>query len=202
MSYWKDKVALVTGGSSGLGRAIVEELTDRGAKTVIAALGGRELETAAEAIRASGHEVTAVPTDVTRQGQAEAAVDEAIRQHDRLDLLVNCAGRSARGLAADTPAEEFAELLDLNFLGTVRCARAAVPIRSHTSVAALKVTILSTSASSSSGGISQPSCACVMTSTIPPTEVATTGRAQAIASSKILGNPLRCKGSSTRSIRL
>jgi NAD(P)-dependent dehydrogenase (short-subunit alcohol dehydrogenase family) len=122
MPYWTDKVAIVTGGSSGLGLAIARELIARGAKTIIAARDAERLRIAAEQIAA-----TPFAADVTRQDDVERLIQAVVGEHGRLDLLLNCAGRSTRGAIAETTAEQFRELLELNFLAAVRTTQAALP---------------------------------------------------------------------------
>ncbi|MBI3839715.1 MAG: SDR family NAD(P)-dependent oxidoreductase [Planctomycetia bacterium] len=127
MSTWQGKVALVTGGSGGLGRAIAAEFVKRGAQVVIAARGAEKLEAVADELRRGGAEVVAVPADITRQEDVDALVAKTVDRFGRLDVLVNNAGRSARGEAIATSAEEFAELMNLNLIALVRCTRAAMP---------------------------------------------------------------------------
>jgi short-subunit dehydrogenase len=127
MQSWQGKVAIVTGGSSGLGRAIAAALVGRGASVVIAARGAEQLEAVAAELRAGGGDVLAVPADITQQPDVDALVARAIERFGRLDMLVNNAGRSARGEAIATTAEEFRELVDLNLIALVRCTRAAMP---------------------------------------------------------------------------
>lgn len=122
MPYWTDKVALVTGGSSGLGWVLARELRQQGAKVVIVARDAGKLQAAAGELGATG-----IAADVTSQPDVERLIAEVIRQHGKLDLLVNCAGRSSRGAIAETTAEQFRELLELNFLAAVRTTRAALP---------------------------------------------------------------------------
>jgi NAD(P)-dependent dehydrogenase (short-subunit alcohol dehydrogenase family) len=122
MPYWSDKVAVVTGGSSGLGLAIARALRKAGAKVALAARDEQRLQAAASQIAASG-----VACDVTRQDEVERLMQAVIGDHGRLDLLVNCAGKSSRGAIAETTAEQFRELLDLNFLSAVRTTQAALP---------------------------------------------------------------------------
>ena len=124
---WTGKVAIVTGGSSGLGRSIAAALVDRGAHVAIAARGAEKLELAAKELSARGGQVLAVPTDVTRQADVDALIARTLERFGRLDILVNNAGRSARGAAIETSPEEFAELMDLNLIALVRCTRAAMP---------------------------------------------------------------------------
>jgi NAD(P)-dependent dehydrogenase (short-subunit alcohol dehydrogenase family) len=137
MTYWQDKVAVVTGGSTGLGRSIAEAFAAAGARVVIAARHADALNTTAEEIRrrvgSACPEIVAVPTDVTHQTEVEALFQQTIARFGRLDVLVNNAGRSDRGQVLDTTPEEFEELLELNFLSVVRCTRAAAPelLKSH-----------------------------------------------------------------------
>ena len=127
MSAWQGKVAVVTGGSSGLGRAIARALVDRGANVVIAARGAEKLEATAAELRTGQGGVLAVPADITRQQDVERLFAEVVQRYGRIDVLVNSAGRSARGEAIATTAEEFTELMDLNFTALVRCTREAMP---------------------------------------------------------------------------
>ncbi len=127
MSYWTDKVALVTGGSAGLGLAIARALVTAGAKATIAARDESRLKAAAETISAGGNACHWQVADVTSQADCAAAVARVVQQHGKLDLLVNCAGRSTRGAIETTSEADFAELLDLNFLSAVRCTQAALP---------------------------------------------------------------------------
>jgi short-subunit dehydrogenase len=127
MSYWRDKVAIVTGGSSGLGRALAAALVRRGAKVVIAARTADKLESVAAELRTAGGEVLAVPTDVTSDDDVQALVAKTIERFGRLDILFNNAGKSARGEAANITPEEMRELLDLNVVALVRCTKHALP---------------------------------------------------------------------------
>jgi short-subunit dehydrogenase len=127
MDYWENKVAIVTGGSSGLGRAIAIALVARKAKVVIAARNPDNLRAVAEELRQAGGDVLAVVADVTRQEDVDRIVRETIELFGRIDALVNNAGRSARGAAIDTPAEEFADMMNLNLVAVVRSTRAAMP---------------------------------------------------------------------------
>jgi len=127
MPYWTDKVALITGGSRGLGLAIAQALARAGARVVITARDQQRLSAAAAAISTSGRKCGWLPADLTQQDQVEALFAQVVSLHQRLDLLVNCAGRSSRGEVAATSADQFRELIDVNFLSTVRCTRVALP---------------------------------------------------------------------------
>jgi short-subunit dehydrogenase len=127
MSYWHHKTAIITGGSSGLGRALAEALAAGGARLVLAARNGDRLQAVADRLREEGGEVHAVAADITRQEDVQRLFTEAADRFDHLDLLANCAGRSSRASVLDTTADEVRELMELNLLGTIRCTRAALP---------------------------------------------------------------------------
>lgn len=123
--YWKNKSAVVTGGSSGLGRAIAEALATAGARVAI--IGLEE-----EAVRRTEIELARLATDcfgltadITRQSDVDRCFAEITARFGRIDLLVNNAGRSMRGKILDTTPEQFRELLELNLIAMVRCTRAA-----------------------------------------------------------------------------
>ncbi len=127
MTYWTDKVVLVTGGSAGLGLAIARAFVSAGADVTIAARDGPRLAAAAESIPAGQHACRWLAADVTRQADCESLVAQAFAHHGRLDVLVNSAGRSTRGAIEATTAEDFANLLDVNFLSAVRMTQSALP---------------------------------------------------------------------------
>jgi NAD(P)-dependent dehydrogenase (short-subunit alcohol dehydrogenase family) len=127
MSYWTDKVAIVTGGSRGLGRAVAYALATSGARVVVAARDADALANCAREFRAGGADITTIVTDVTQSAQVDNMVQQAVDRYGRLDVLVNAAGRSTRTAIAETTPEAFTDLLEVNFLATVRCARAALP---------------------------------------------------------------------------
>jgi NAD(P)-dependent dehydrogenase (short-subunit alcohol dehydrogenase family) len=127
MGYWNDKVAIVTGASSGLGRTIAKAYAQAGARVVIAARGAEALQKIAAELRAAGHDCLAVATDVTQQEDVDSLLARTIEHYGRLDALVNNAGRSARRAVLDTTPEEFRELMELNLISVVRLTRAAAP---------------------------------------------------------------------------
>lgn len=127
MSYFGNKVVLVTGSSSGLGRVIAEGFAEAGAKVVVVGLEPRDVERVAGEMNAAGHDVLGLTADVTEQDDVDALFARTIEHFGRLDVLVNNAGRSMRGKVLDTTPEQFRDLLELNLIATVRCTRAAVP---------------------------------------------------------------------------
>jgi NAD(P)-dependent dehydrogenase (short-subunit alcohol dehydrogenase family) len=123
--YWKDKVVLVTGGSSGLGRVIADAFAAAGCRLVIAGLEPEAVAKAAEEIRATGCDALGITADITRQEQVDGLFSQALTHFGGLDVLVNNAGRSMRGRILDTTPEQFRDLMELNLLALVRCTRAA-----------------------------------------------------------------------------
>jgi short-subunit dehydrogenase len=126
MSRWKDKVVLVTGGSSGLGLAIAESFAQKEARVVLVAREEAKLVAAVESTSAKST-VFWLRGDVTQAADGRAIVQQVLEQERRLDVLVNCAGRSGRGLLADTPPQEFQSMWELNVLGAVHMVQAALP---------------------------------------------------------------------------
>ena len=127
MHYWQDKVVLVTGGSSGLGRVIAEGFAAAGAKLAVIGLEGPQVAQAAAEMQADGRQVLGITADITRQEDVERLIAQTLERFGRLDVLVNNAGRSMRGGVLDTTAEQFRNLIELNLIALVRCTRAAIP---------------------------------------------------------------------------
>ena len=127
MNYWRDKVALVTGGSSGLGRVIADAFAGAGAKVAIVGLEADAVERTAAEMRGNGGDVLGLHADITRQEDVDRLFAATLERFGRLDVLVNNAGRSMRGKVLDTTPEQFRDLMELNLIALVRCTRAAVP---------------------------------------------------------------------------
>ncbi|HEX5105710.1 MAG TPA: SDR family NAD(P)-dependent oxidoreductase [Pirellulaceae bacterium] len=127
MAQWQQQIVLVTGGSSGLGFAIARAFFQAGAEVILSSRDESRLRSAAAALSMPERACTWLTADLTQQSQAESLIEQAHRKHGRLDVLVNCAGKSTRGEVASTTAERFAEFLEINFLSAVRCTQAALP---------------------------------------------------------------------------
>ena len=123
------KVAIVTGGSEGIGKAAAASMAAEGASVLIAARRVDVLEAAATEIREqTGGNVTAVPTDVMDPEQVESLIQRAVDDHGRLDILVNNAGTSAGGAFLGVTDEAWQHDLDLKLYGSIRTSRLAVPL--------------------------------------------------------------------------
>lgn len=130
MSYWSQKVVVVTGASGGLGYSIAEAYLRAGAHVVLAARTPATLDAAADRLRALGDkpteaQVLPVRCDVTRDEDVAALIAATIERFGKIDALVNNAGLSMRKAVLDTTVDDFREMLELNLLATVRCTRAA-----------------------------------------------------------------------------
>lgn len=121
------KVAIVTGGTQGIGLATAQLLAREGAAVVIVARGQERLDAAAASIRAAGGKVAAVAADVGRPEDAARIVAAAIETFGRLDILVNNAGTSSRGDFESVTDETWQADFDLKLFGAARLVRLALP---------------------------------------------------------------------------
>ncbi len=120
-------VALVTGASSGIGEATARMLAARGAAVAIVARRADRLAALAAEIESGGGRALAIEADVTDREQAEAAVARTVEELGRLDVLVNNAGVMLLGPIVDAPVEEWETMVQVNLLGLLYTARAALP---------------------------------------------------------------------------
>ncbi|MDE0824703.1 MAG: SDR family oxidoreductase [Dehalococcoidia bacterium] len=124
----KDKVAIVGGGSKGLGRACADSLAQEGAKIVICSRNGQELDQAAgEISAATGVEVLAVPSDLSKLEDIQTLVKRTVDHFGRLDILVNNSGGPPAGRAADTTEEVWHQSVEMALMFFIRMSREAVP---------------------------------------------------------------------------
>ena len=124
MKRLEGKMAVVTGSSSGIGKAIALRFGEEGAKVVVAARRVDRCEQTAAQIRKHGGEGFAIQTDVSDEGQVDALIRETVNRYGRLDILVNNAGMFGGGRLADTTARAFDEVMNTNLRGTFFCCRA------------------------------------------------------------------------------
>jgi NAD(P)-dependent dehydrogenase (short-subunit alcohol dehydrogenase family) len=117
------KTAFVTGGGSGLGRAICRGLSDFGARVVAADRSLDHAEQTASLVREGGGEAQAEELDVTRKPDIERAVERSIQRWGAIDILVNCAGRAIRGTALEYSEQDWDTIIDVNLKGTFLCCQ-------------------------------------------------------------------------------
>ncbi|HVR62507.1 MAG TPA: SDR family NAD(P)-dependent oxidoreductase, partial [Polyangia bacterium] len=122
-----EKVVFVTGASSGIGEALGREAAAQGAAVVLVARRFALVARLAAEIEAAGGRALALAGDVTRDGDLEAAVGQALARFGRLDVAVANAGFSCNGPLAELGVEDFRRQLDTNVLGVIRTVKAALP---------------------------------------------------------------------------
>ena len=120
-----EQTAVITGGSSGLGLSLARTFLEHGAYVYLLARDQDKLDTVAEEIGREFRSVGTLSADVTCTEQVEAAFAQVRQARGGLQILVNAAGISHRSAILETTPEQFQSLWDLNFLGAVRCTRAA-----------------------------------------------------------------------------
>jgi NADP-dependent 3-hydroxy acid dehydrogenase YdfG len=120
-------VALVTGASSGIGEATARALARQGAAVALAARRTPQVESLAAEIAGDGGTALPLTTDVAEEEQARGAVERAVGELGRLDVLVNNAGVMLLGPVVDAPLEEWERMVSVNLLGLLYCTHAALP---------------------------------------------------------------------------
>lgn len=124
MPRLSDKVAIVTGSSSGIGKAIALRFGLEGAKVVVAARRMRLCRQTVQQIQKNGGEAMVIQTDVTDEPQIERLVTETVSHYGQIDILVNNAGIGGGGRLVETSTQTFDEVMNVNLRGTFLCCRA------------------------------------------------------------------------------
>ena len=124
MPRLKGKIAIVTGSSSGIGKAIALRFGQEGAKVVVAARRLPLCEQTVSQIRKQGGEAWAIQTDVVDERQVERLITDTVARYGRIDILVNNAGIGGGGRLADTSTQAFDQVMNVNLRGTFFCCRA------------------------------------------------------------------------------
>lgn len=123
----KDKVVIITGASSGIGKALVYEYAKRGAKIVMAARSISKLEEIRKDMQEQNTDCLAVSTDVSIEKDCENLIKQTVEKFGRIDILINNAGISMRAMFKDLELDVLRQLMDVNFWGTVYCSKYALP---------------------------------------------------------------------------
>ena len=124
MARLTDKIAIVTGSSSGIGKAIAQRFAEEGARVVIAARRLALCEQVAAQIRERGGHAMVIQTDISDEAQVDRLIAETVRHLGRVDILVNNAGIGGRGVIAKLTTKEFDRVMSTNLRGTFFCCRA------------------------------------------------------------------------------
>jgi NADP-dependent 3-hydroxy acid dehydrogenase YdfG len=120
-------VALVTGASSGIGEATARQLASLGAAVALVARRQDRLDSLARQIDADGGRSLVLPADVIQRAEADRVVHRTVEEFGRLDILINNAGVMLLGPILDAPVEEWERMVQINVLGLLYCAKAALP---------------------------------------------------------------------------
>jgi len=124
----KDRVAIITGGSRGMGRAIALRFADEGCSSVVADLRDEEGERTAEEVRKKGKDAIYIRCDVSSGSQVKDMVAKAIARFKKIDIMVNCAGIGRPPtLIEDITEEEYDKVVDVNMKGIFLCCQAIAP---------------------------------------------------------------------------
>lgn len=121
MTTFNGKVALITGGASGIGREIAEQLFRQGAKVIVADLN-------IEAVQNNAGKIKAVQVDVAQASQVQSVVEQVVKEFGRIDYLFNNAGFAIAGEVANMTTEQWDRIIDVNLKGVVNGVMAAYPI--------------------------------------------------------------------------
>lgn len=129
-----EKIVVITGASSGIGKALTYEYAAQGAKLVLAARHEDQLIAIKDDL--IGNEILPVVTDVSQEADCKRLIDEAIARFGKIDVLINNAGISMRAMFEDLDLSVIHRLMDVNFWGTVYCTKYALPylLKTHGSV--------------------------------------------------------------------
>ena len=125
MSNFTDKIVVITGGSDGIGKALVAQFLALGAK--VATCGRNENKLSLLAAEFPTSNLYTAQVDVSKQDQSEAFIKQVVDNWGRIDVLINNAGISMRALVSEVSVQTLQNVMDINFWGTVYCTKAALP---------------------------------------------------------------------------
>lgn len=123
----KDKVVIITGGSSGIGKALAEKFGSKGSKVVITGRDPEVLQITAKALRGQGIDVLPLQANVSIETDNERMVKEVINHYGKIDILINNAGISMRALFENVELDVIRRVMDINFYGAIYATKACLP---------------------------------------------------------------------------
>ena len=125
MSNFTDKIVVITGGSDGIGKALVAQFLALGAK--VATCGRNENKLSLLVAEFPSSNLFTAQVDVSKQDESEAFIKQVVDNWGRIDVLINNAGISMRALVSEVSVQTLQNVMDINFWGTVYCTKAALP---------------------------------------------------------------------------
>ena len=123
----QDKIVIITGGSSGIGKALAYEFGRKGAKILITGRRAEQLKEAAVELRSEGIEVVTMVADVSKEEDNRQMAQLAIEHYGGIDVLINNAGISMRALFEEVDLEVIRQVMDINFYGSVFATKYCLP---------------------------------------------------------------------------
>lgn len=134
-----NRVVIITGASSGIGKALAFELAGRGCKIVIVARNPENLENVKKELLKINYDVLSVVADVSVENDCKQVIEKTIEKYNKIDILINNAGISMRAIFEELDLSVIKKLMDTNFWGTVYCTKYALPwlLKSKGSVVAI-----------------------------------------------------------------
>lgn len=126
-SALKNKVVIITGASSGIGKALAIQCAEKKAKVVLAARNFDKLKSVNKEITAKGGEALIIVTDVTNSDECKNLINITLSHFKKIDILINNAGISMRALFKNVELDVIKKLMDVNFWGTVYCTKYSLP---------------------------------------------------------------------------
>ncbi len=138
--YFEHKVVWVTGASSGIGKALVEELAKLNAKLVISARSEGKLQAIKKDLKLDDHQCLVLPLDLIAIDSFPEKTAKVMEQFGRIDVLINNAGLSYRGLVEATNLDVYRTLMEVNYFGTIALTKAVLPIMKKQNAGHIAVT--------------------------------------------------------------
>ncbi|MFH1868387.1 MAG: SDR family oxidoreductase [Candidatus Omnitrophota bacterium] len=126
----KDKVVVITGASSGIGRSLAVKLFDAGCYIALASRDENKLKELTGQLGGDSKRCLVLPTDVSDKSQVDNMIDKALEVFKKIDILINCAGLGIYGKVASSDIEQIRYIFEVNFFGTVYAIQKAYPIMS------------------------------------------------------------------------
>lgn len=123
----KDKVVVITGGSSGIGKALAEEFGNKGSKIVITGRKQDALDEALESLKSQGIEALAIQGDVSKEEDNKIMAEEALKAFGKIDILINNAGISMRAPFIDVDLDVIRKVMDINYWGAIYATKYCLP---------------------------------------------------------------------------